>query len=273
MVLLDIKEGILRKFYKYIVIIVITLLISVMYICTYNNLIQEGKIDNTGFTIADIWIYCFRGKLIEVSNGISELPSAVYLLFQLIIAFIIGDYARKDYDSRARYIIVRTKSRISWIAGKMVWVWCALSMVYLCMLTTLELVCIIHSQGNIGCAINTELAYRITGVELAYNYHTSVVFLKLLIMSYITSLALGSLQLMVSFIINSEVGYMMVVVVVILSAYIRNALCIGNAFMYVNTSYISGGIINPLHIIVVSCLVIMISNIILIKKFKQIDIF
>ncbi len=78
---------------------------------------------------------------------------------------------------------------------------------------------------------------------------------------------------MVSFIINSEVGYMMVVMVVILSAYIRNALCIGNAFMYVNTSYISGGIINPLHIIVVSCLVIMISNIILIKKFKRIDIF
>lgn len=32
MVLLDIKEGILQKFYKYIVIIVITLLISVMYI-------------------------------------------------------------------------------------------------------------------------------------------------------------------------------------------------------------------------------------------------
>ena len=78
---------------------------------------------------------------------------------------------------------------------------------------------------------------------------------------------------MVSFIINSEVGYMMVVMVVILSAYIRNALCIGNAFMYVNTSYISGGIINPLQIIVVSCLVIMISNIILIKKFKRIDIF
>ena len=94
MVLLDIKEGILQKFYKYIVIIVITLLISVMYIYTYNNLIQEGKIDNTGFTIADIWIYCFRGKLIEVSNGIAELPSVVYLLFQLIIAFIIGDYAR-----------------------------------------------------------------------------------------------------------------------------------------------------------------------------------
>lgn len=68
MVLLDIKEGILRKFYKYIVIIVITLLIAVMYIYTYNNLVLEGKIDNTGFTIADIWIYCFRGKLIQVSN-------------------------------------------------------------------------------------------------------------------------------------------------------------------------------------------------------------
>ena len=249
MVLLDIKEGILRKFYKYIVIIVITLLIAVMYIYTYNNLVLEGKIDNTGFTIADIWIYCFRGKLIQVSNGISELPSAVYLLFQLIIAFVIGDYARKDYDSRARYIIVRTKSRISWIAGKMVWVWCALSTVYLCMLATLELVCIINLQGNIGCAINTELAYRITGVELVNNCNTSVVFLKLLLMSYITSLALGSLQLMVSFIINSEVGYMMVVMVVILSAYIRNALCIGNAFMYVNISYISGGIINPLQVV------------------------
>ena len=172
MVLLDIKEGILQKFYKYIVIIVITLLISVMYIYTYNNLIQEGKLDNTGFTIADIWIYCFRWKLIEVSNGIAELPSVVYLLFQLIIAFIIGDYAREDYDSRARYIIVRTKSRISWIAGKMVWVWCALSTVYLCMLATLELVCIINLQGNIGCAINTELAYRITGVELANNCNT-----------------------------------------------------------------------------------------------------
>ena len=60
MVLLDIKEGILRKFYKYIVIIVITLLIAVMYIYTYNNLVLEGKIDNTGFTIADIWI--FQGK-------------------------------------------------------------------------------------------------------------------------------------------------------------------------------------------------------------------
>lgn len=43
MVLLDIKEGILRKFYKYIVIIVITLLIAVMYIYTYNNLYWKGK--------------------------------------------------------------------------------------------------------------------------------------------------------------------------------------------------------------------------------------
>ena len=124
MVLLDIKEGILRKFYKYIVIIVITLLIAVMYIYTYNNLVLEGKIDNTGFTIADIWIYCFRGKLIQVSNGISELPSAVYLLFQLIIAFVIGDYARKDYDSRARYIIIRTKSRISWSGHGVLYQWC-----------------------------------------------------------------------------------------------------------------------------------------------------
>ena len=87
----------------------------------------------------------------------------------------------EDYDSRARYIIVRTKSRISWIAGKMVWVWCALSTVYLCMLATLELVCIINLQGNIGCAINTELAYRITGVELANNCNTSVVFFKAIV--------------------------------------------------------------------------------------------
>ena len=56
MVLLDIKEGILRKFYKYIVIIVITLLIAVMYIYTYNNLVLEGKIDNTGFTIVKLKI-------------------------------------------------------------------------------------------------------------------------------------------------------------------------------------------------------------------------
>ena len=37
MVLLDIKEGILQKFYKYIVIIVITLLIS--QLCTYIHII------------------------------------------------------------------------------------------------------------------------------------------------------------------------------------------------------------------------------------------
>ena len=97
-------------------------------------------------------------------------------------------------------------------------------------------------------------------------------FISLLFTSYIASLALGSIQLMFSFIVNSEFAYIMVVAVVVLSAYIRKAVCIGNAFMYINTTYIKGGTIPPTKLIFISCVVIMVCINVLIIKFRRIDI-
>lgn len=272
MVVLDIKYGILRKFYKYILVCIMTALIVATYIHIYNSLRITGKINYTRFSIADVWIYCFRGKFININKGSYEFPSVIYLLLQLIIAYTIGDYARKDYEERARYIVPRTGSRVKWIICKMVWILCVISLIYVCMLGIITLLCMLHPYGILSFSINQELAHEITDIELIYSGSMTMLFLKLFLMSYITSLALGNLQLMLSFGINSECGYMMIIIIIILSAYIRKPLCIGNAFMYVNTTYVSGGIINSMYITVTSCFIILLCNLVLIKRFKKIDI-
>ncbi len=65
---------------------------------------------------------------------------------------------------------------------------------------------------------------------------------------------------------------MIIIIIIILSAYIRVPLCIGNAFMYINITYVSGGIINLVYIVIISCFIILLSDFVLIKRFKNADI-
>lgn len=77
---------------------------------------------------------------------------------------------------------------------------------------------------------------------------------------------------MVSFMAGSELGYMLVIGIVIISAYVRNEICIGNAFMYINTTYSSVGVIRPMYIVIASFTVLVSSCAILLRKFSKIDI-
>ncbi len=178
MVVLDIKEGILKNFYKYILVCIIIVLIAAAYIHTYNDLRMAGKINYTRFSIADIWIYFFRGKFININRGSYEFPSVIYLMLQMMIAYIIGDYARKDYDVRARYIVPRTGSREKWIVCKIVWMWCSISLIYICMLGIIALLCLLHPNGVLNFSINKELAQEITDVELIYSGNMTHLFLS-----------------------------------------------------------------------------------------------
>ena len=268
---LDIHEGILKKFYKYITIMIITVLVSVMYIYTYNNIVSDGMISVRSFSFADIWIYLFRGKVINITGRGYELPSVVYLSVQFVIAFIIGNYAEKDLNGMAKNIIVSSQSRLLWIISKIVWMVITVTAVYVVMAAIIVIACVLHPDGNICLTVNTELAEVITGITFSEEI-TRKCIRELIFVSYMASLELGSIQLAVMIMFNAQIAYMADVIIVVLSAYIHSPMLCGNAFMYAAMTLVKGGGVSSLWLFLISALVMLSQIIIMAVYFIRKDI-
>ena len=113
MVRADIKQGIISEYLKYMVVLIISFIFTQNYYAKIENYISKGKVVGDA-TIFDLFLYFFKGmkEYIPASNNPFEIP-VDFLLLNILLAIIIGNYPMKDINGYGRSVLVRSDTRLS----------------------------------------------------------------------------------------------------------------------------------------------------------------
>ena len=113
----DIREGIIQQWKKYAVLCVIYIACIVQFImlCGANRHIDT-------YTCGDMVMWMFDGvKKFDAGAKNNVDISSVYILPNVFIAYIIGNYVIKDLYGYGKDILIRTGNRIKWWLSKCIW--------------------------------------------------------------------------------------------------------------------------------------------------------
>lgn len=122
----DIREGIIQQWKKYAVLCVIYIACIVQFImlCGANRHIDT-------YTCGDMVMWMFDGvKKFDTGAKNNVDISSVYILPNVFIAYIIGNYVIKDLYGYGKDILIRTGNRIKWWLSKCIWCVLASCMCY-----------------------------------------------------------------------------------------------------------------------------------------------
>lgn len=245
----DIKEGIFRKLYIFLVPLFIGIFYSVMY---YHNLSAVSSRGDyvTGASIGDCIAYIFKGipRFIAGKNTYFEIPIE-YLVINCTMAVFIGKYALKDIREIGKYKLILSGSRFSWWIGKFIWNIVTVIMYYLALFAGIFItaVCNINKYSHKTITIKPDVVFwqniiRFDNHEGADQINISMVLLFVLII-IMTSIAISLLQMSLEFHFGSIISVILVVAIYVFSAFKLHILLPGN-YLMVNRYYFacSGGI-------------------------------
>lgn len=248
-ILSDLKEGIFRKIYIFLVPLFIGFFYSVLY---YHKLIVIGShLDyGTGASIGDCIAYIFKGipRFIAGKNTYFEIPIE-YLVINCTLAVFIGKYALKDIREIGKYKLILSGSRFSWWLGKFMWNIVTVIMYYLALFAGMIIAaaCNINKYSHKTITIKPDVVFwqniiRFDNPEGADQINVSMVllFVSIIIM---TSIAISLLQMSLEFHFGSIISVILVVAIYVFSAFKLHILLPGN-YLMVNRYYFacSGGI-------------------------------
>ena len=141
---MDIKQGILYKYQRYVIAILLGCVLAMFYVTTCFHALDRGKISSMNFTLGDMLLYFFRGKEIyNPINGAEFMIPTEYMMLQLYLSYMIGDYILKDLLGVGKNILVRTQKRVFWWLSKCVW--CVITVIgfYAAVYLSAVLICMI----------------------------------------------------------------------------------------------------------------------------------
>lgn len=114
-------------------------------------------------------LYFFRGKEIyNPINGAEFMIPTEYMMLQLYLSYMIGDYILKDLLGVGKNILVRTQKRVFWWLSKCVW--CVITVIgfYAAVYLSAVLICMI-TGGSLTTALTPEIVQTVCGIPAAVN--------------------------------------------------------------------------------------------------------
>lgn len=257
----DIKQGFAEEFIKYLLVLFTSGFLIIAFAYDICALIDAGNINADSFTFADIILYLFKGiKPFKLNANIKfELPVS-YVLFNILLAFIIGDYPLKDLFGVGKNILIRCRNRSIWWFSKCIWCVAAVLLFYgiiYLMAFFITMLC-----GEISFVPTEIICKKKIGIDLLQG--EKEVFVRELIISavvlpVVTSMALSVLQLFLSILFSPVIGYIFVVAILVGSAFYNNQICIGNYFMVIRSDIIIEGGYNAIIGIILNLCIILFS--------------
>lgn len=266
LVLFDCKQGIKNQYYKYIIAAIIYIFICLLFSITYN--LRNGLSE---FSFVDVLMYFFRGKHIDQELSKNEFPAPIYMFFQILMAYIVGNYCYRDLKERARYVVVRTGNRSGWFISKVLWSIISVTAAYALMWGIICILCIIHPSGEISIVIHQKILSSICDLGNIVAGDSEVI-LNILLVPYITQICIAVIQVSLELIFNPLISYIAIMTVIILSAYYRMFFYIGNGFMIINNSCIEGGVVEGKLIMIFGIICAFVIMSISYIRFRKIDI-
>ena len=232
---MDIKQGILYKYQRYVIAILLGCVLAMFYVTTCFHALDRGKISSMNFTLGDMLLYFFRGKEIyNPINGAEFMIPTEYMMLQLYLSYMIGDYILKDLLGVGKNILVRTQKRVFWWLSKCVW----------CVITVIGFYAAVYLSAVLICMITGgSLTTALTPVDLQVLRHT-VCWLPL-----VTSVGMALFQMMLALVISPVIAYIVNVALLTAAAYYTVPFLQGNSFMMLrNACCVDGGVNTGLSI-------------------------
>ena len=260
MVQADIRQGILSAYLKYMIVLIVSIVFTQNYYAKVENYIVQGKVAGK-VRILDLLIYFFKGmkEYIPASNRPFEIP-VDFLLLNMLLAFIIGNYPMKDMNGYGRSILVRSDTRMSWWFSKCIWNVLSVLTYYATIYIGIIVMYVVHGglSNGIKFVLNPDLLRTIFGTDLS-DVNNSILIITIVILPIMTSIAISILQMTLAFYLNPIVSYIIVIAIYIFSAFYMKWFMIGNYLMMYRTDFINP---NGMHLgkaLVVNVCIIIIS--------------
>lgn len=225
----DFKQGTLRMWQGYICAFMICCGSAVYLRSIIDNLISYGSLFSSG-TMIDYYMFSLKGLEVYKITKESTFQIPVYwFCYHLILAYIIGYYAEKDFTEYGKNSILATKTRIGWWMAKCIW--CVVS------------VLLYYLMGFLGTAFYTfladgKLSFVVTkelmkgfGQGLIYLSNTEILVL-VLVLPCLISIAVSLLQMLLSIRIGSVASFAGVCIMYVMSVYYTSPFLLGNYTMW-----------------------------------------
>ncbi|MGN0319485.1 MAG: DUF2705 family protein [Lachnospira sp.] len=264
----DIINGIVHQWKKFAVLAVVYAVIIAEFLARY-------KIKNLGemYTTADIILWLFKGMdwITDTQRNI-EIPTA-YMLPNILIAFIIGNYPFKDINGYGGMVLIRARKKSVWWVGKCVWAVFTALVSYGIMFV--EVLSVSAVGGEVTFRVGKQMCSKICGYNRMYienNTNLTKLAICMVLVGLLTTIAVNLVQMCMSQIAGPIVGYIVVVTVLVMSVFVRSFLVIGNGFMAMRNSLYSpeGGDIR--FVIIADVVLIVVSVAVGYISFKRMDI-
>lgn len=149
-----------------------------------------------------------------MTGGPKHIPDKMYELYiipvlwllpQVLVAYIIGYYAMTDLDQYGSQILIRSGSRIKWWVSKCIWNGCTVICLYL-ITYAVTFVTAVMNGADIKWNLTPEVVMGACNIT-ALNGTGRLYRLVLLVMPVITSVSLSIFQMMLALIFSPIIGF------------------------------------------------------------------
>ncbi len=178
----------------------------------------------------DFLIYVFRGKNFMMPDPRTKYEIALmWLLIQVFIGYLIGNYASEDLTKVGQQYILRATYRSSWLIGK--FVYCVGTVLFFYVLCY-GMIFLCTVPGNLDMwTVHSDIVLVSSGIHA--EAHTALdLFRGLVVLPILTSIVVSMGQVVLSLVIKANFAYLAVVLYMFASSYYVNSyFLIGNYSM------------------------------------------
>lgn len=217
----DLIQGIMKRWKLYLFTIGVSAALTAVF---YNSIHTAANV-----SFLDVLLYMFRGMpeyRPELKKAFDVTDS--FLIWNVILAFIIGAYPNKELKLTGKNHLIRVKKRSIWWAGKCVWNIASVIVFYACIYLGMFIIVLWHHGMNF--TINQDLFTRIFKIKLEMDLQKEIV-LQAVFLPVTSSMAVSMLQMTAALIGNEASGYISAMAVSVLSAYYMVWFLPGNGSM------------------------------------------
>lgn len=221
-----IKGDVLRGFYynRYRYFLVLLVIVGMMVMMAGR---QFGMLDT---------IFFFQSGYEPVNlikDGKVSFPY-VWLTIQFLAAFLIFNYCNDDCEGVGVDVLIKCKSREIWWLSKCIWNILTVISLYIIEYGT-AFIWGLHN-GNVSGTVDYNMFKKISNKSLPDNQKSIYIIIYMLLVPVLVSITVSLFQMTVSIATNPIIGMIVVMCLMVLSAFFYTPLLIGNVSMVVRNS-------------------------------------
>lgn len=227
----DIKLGINRNKFKYIILVIMVVLFCYIFnihIRLYNKIDVVG---NIGYF--DYIMNLFCGMPVYTNHGFADrfIMQPTWFIINVYVTFIIGGYVTYDYKKRSNMALLHTGDKFTWWISKIIWVIINVFMYYVIIFLVVGIFVMLKGQ-QFNC--NRKICNVILGISINRINYIEII-LKTMIVPIIVTSAISLGQVVIAIYTTEPISICIVISYLSMSAYYCSNYLIGNYSMACRT--------------------------------------